>query len=391
MSDTMQALVFDKELDDWSSSRGLRLADVPLPEFDEAKNPRDSVNALIRPIYTGFCGSDRGIWTRRAFGDTILDSLAAEGKSRRIIGHEMLGEIVEIGALAAQKYGYKTGDIVSTESHIICGKCFHCRTGETHICSDDIIIGISRDGCFTERINLPAQALWPTDINRIRPEVAALQEPFGNAVHVCTKVDLRGKTIAVLGCGTIGLFAILIARALGVSRIIGVEPDETHRKMALALGADEVISFTPSRGEDAWKADAEVVEALKKLCPPEGPDLCFEMAGPNGSVNNAFRSVRRGGKVILFGIQSGDYRVQDFDRLITDGITVNTVIGRRIFKTWYLTRELLETRKNKIQKRIWEVILREGEDTIVGLDDFEPESFEKKINSHPKVVLKIPE
>src|SRR5690606_10397351 len=127
--------------------------------------------------YAGFCGSDRGIWWRKAFGDMILGSLAEEGRTKRIVGHELLGEIVEVGSRVTEKYGYRVGDVVSTESHIVCGTCVQCRLGESHVCARDKIIGISLDGCFAEYIKLPAKALWPTDLSKIRPEVAAIQEP----------------------------------------------------------------------------------------------------------------------------------------------------------------------------------------------------------------------
>ncbi|MFH1679668.1 MAG: alcohol dehydrogenase catalytic domain-containing protein [Candidatus Eisenbacteria bacterium] len=388
---TMLALVYDKERDPWDETRGLRLAEVERPRLDEAAEPFDAENVIVKVVYAGFCGSDRGIWFRRAFKEMIFDSLKSEKKIRRVIGHEMIGEIVEVGSLAARRYGYRPKDIVSTESHIICRKCFHCRTGETHICSDDIIIGISRDGCFAEYIKLPAHPLWPTDTSRIRMKVGALQEPFGNAVHVCTKVDLRGRSVAVFGCGTIGLFTILVARAMGASRVVGIEPDPGHREMARALGADEVfpVSLESSPERDPWGADPEIVAAVKAAFPPEGPDVAFEMAGPESSVNNAIQSVRRGGHVILFGIKAGAFHIQEFDRIILNGITLHTVIGRRIFETWYITKGLLESTTNGIQEKIHDVILRGGEDTVVPIAEFDPVSFEKKISSHPKVILRL--
>jgi threonine 3-dehydrogenase len=391
MSQTMKALVYDKERDPWDESRGLRLMEVERPRLDEAADPLDAENVVVKTIYAGFCGSDRGIWFRRAFKGMIFDSLKNEKKVRRIIGHELIGEIVEVGSLAGRRYGYRPKEIVSTESHIICRQCFHCRTGETHICSDDIIIGISRDGCFAEYIKLPAHPLWRTDTSKIRMKVGAVQEPFGNAVHVCSKVDLRGKAVAVFGCGTIGLFTILIARAMGASRVIGVEPDPKHQEMARALGADEVIplSLGSPADREAWRADPSIVAALKSTCPPEGPDVAFEMAGPESSVNNAIQSVRRGGHVILFGIKAGSFQIQDFDRIILNGITLHTVIGRRIFETWYITKGLLESATNGIQEKIHDVILNGGEGTIIPIGSFEKEAFEKTISSHPKVLLKF--
>ena len=113
-----------------------------------------------------------------------------ERRDQRVIGHELFGEVVAVGSQAARDLGLKPGDMVSTESHIICGQCYQCRIGDTHVCADNKIIGISTDGCFADLVKLPARLLWSTDTRKIRPEVAALQEPFGNAVHACTRVVL---------------------------------------------------------------------------------------------------------------------------------------------------------------------------------------------------------
>ena len=131
------------------------------------------------------------------------------------MGHELLGEVVEVGAEAYRDYGLRPGDIVAAESHIVDDTCYQCRVGDKHVCATAQIIGISVDGCFSELVKLPGKTLWPTDLTKIRPEVAVLQEPFGNAVHACTKVNLRGQSVAIIGLGTIGLFAVPIARALG--------------------------------------------------------------------------------------------------------------------------------------------------------------------------------
>ena len=215
MSDRMWALTYDRKTDPWEQTVGLRKTEVERPTIDETRDYHDRSSVLIKPIMTGFCGSDRGIWFRSAFKDMICGSLDRDNKDTRVIGHELLGKIVDLGSDAKRTYGLEVGDIVSTESHIICGACYQCRIGDTHVCADDKIIGISQDGCFAEEVKLPAKALWRTNIERIRPEVAAIQEPFGNAVHACTKVNLRGKRVAIVGCGTIGLFAVSIARANG--------------------------------------------------------------------------------------------------------------------------------------------------------------------------------
>lgn len=387
-TDAMQALTYDRSTDPWESTVGLKKTEVERPVIDETRDYHDRSMVLVRPIMTGFCGSDRGIWFRTAFKDMIFKSLDREKKDSRVIGHELLGRVVEIGADAKRTYGIEVGDIVSTESHIICGACYQCRIGDTHVCADDKIIGISADGCFAEAVKLPAKAVWRTNIEKIRPEVAAVQEPFGNAVHACTKVNLRGKRVAIVGCGTIGLFAVAVARAMGANYIIGVEPMENHAEMARRLGADVVLRPDPKRGDKPHAHDPSLVEQIRKFTDGVGVDVALEMTGINSSVNNAIHVVRRGGDVILFGLKSGDAVIENFDRLIVDGISLHSVIGRRIFETWHITRHLLESRDPNIHDLIWEVILNRGEGTVFDFNDYDPASFQKAISTYPKVVIR---
>lgn len=387
LPDTMQALVYDRGLDPWETSRGLRKQTVPRPRLDPVSDPRDASAVLIRVLYSGFCGSDRGIWFRKAFRSMIHDSLDVEERDGRITGHELLGEIVQVGRRANLKYGYVPGDIVSTESHIICGTCKQCRVGDTHVCAEDKIIGISLDGCFAEYIKLPAKSLWATDLGRIRPEVAAVQEPFGNAVHACTKVDLRGKAVAIFGTGTIGLFAVLVARGLGAGRIIGVDPNPANADRARRLGCDEVIQ-PDLDGADPVKSDPRVVEAVRAAS-EGGVDVALEMAGFNSSLNNAIASTRRGGDIILFGVRDGPMTLEHYGRVIMNGLALHAVVGRRIFETWTITKSLLEDANNGIQDAIWEVILNEGEGTLVDIADWEKEAFEGTISEWPKAVLRF--
>ena len=375
--DSMWALVYDRAQDPWESSTGLRRQRVPRPHLDPAKNYLDAGQVILRPLYTGFCGSDRGIWFRRSFRDMILQTLDREKSDVRVIGHELLGEIVEVGSEARRDYGYKVGDIVTTESHIICNSCYQCRMGDTHVCSTDRIIGISLDGCFADYV-------------KIRPEVAVLQEPFGNAVHACTKVNLRGKSVAIVGCGTIGLFAIAVARAMGARQCIGVEPSPVHAEMARRLGADAVVMPEQIRQvtADSYIHDEEITRRIRELTDGVGVDVALEMSGSNAALNTALAAVRRGGHVILFGLKSGDAVIEKFDRVIVDGISLHSCIGRRIFETWHITRNLLESRDPNIHDLIWEVILNKGEGPIVAFDQFEPTAFQEKMLKHPKVVFR---
>jgi threonine 3-dehydrogenase len=388
MSETMWALTFDRSREDWASSTGLVKERVPMPRLDEPAGV-DRSNVIIRVKYAGFCGSDRGIWWRKAFGDMILGSLDAEGQDRRIVGHELLGEIVAVGDRVDAKYGYGAGDIVSTESHIVCGVCHMCRVGDHHVCADDRIIGISRDGCFAEYVKLPAKALWPTDMARIRPEVAAVQEPFGNAVHACSATDLSGQRVAIIGTGTIGLFAILIARGLGARQIIGVDIDPRHRDLARRLGCDEVLAPTLPSADRPWESDPELVRRVHELTDGFGVDVTMEMAGFNSAFNNALKITRRGGHIVMFGVQTGDAVIEDYHRVIMNGLQLHAVVGRRIFQTWEMTRALLENRTNGIQNAVWDVILAAGKGTVVDIDDWEASAFEETIRSHPKVLIRF--
>ena len=319
----------------------------------------------------------------------ILKSLEEESASKRIFGHELLGEIVAVGSRVTEKYGYKPGDIVSTESHIICGVCHQCRIGQEHVCMDDKIIGISTNGVFAEYVKLPAKALWPTDLDRIRPEVAAIQEPFGNAVHACQVTDLRGKTVAILGTGTIGLFAVLIAKGMGAQTVIGIEPDPHHQELARRLGCDIVIAPGAPSKDRPYASDPELREHIRSVTNGYGVDVSMEMAGFNSSINNAIQITRRGGTIVLFGVRNGNVILEDAHRVVMNGLQLHGVVGRQIFKTWHMTKSLLEHKQNGIQQAIWDTILNRGQGPLVDIKDWEKESFEKVIRQHPKALIRF--
>jgi len=380
----MWALVVDR--DAWDETRGFRKTRVARPHLDERHAPQDAQSVIVQVLYTGVCGTDRGIYERKNLRDTILRSLDQEGKKERVVGHELVGTIAELGSEVEPLYGYTKGQIVSTESHVFCGRCYQCRLGQTYICSDDRIIGVSRDGCFAEYIKLPAKVLWPTDTSKIALEVAAVQEPFGNAVHACTRVDFRGKTVGIFGTGTIGLFATMIAKPLGAARVIGIEPMPERRELALRAGADLVI---PARVSNDPGADPELVETLRQHTNGIGLDVALEMSGFNASVNNAIQATRRGGEVVLFGLHSGDFIIERFERVIMNGLSLTSVAGREIFRTWTFTQRLLEDRSNGIQDKILDIVLHGGRDTILEIDDFEAERFERMMREYPKILVRF--
>ncbi len=385
----MKALVLDIQRDEWETTTGMDIQDVPEPGLDESAHPDDASKVIIKPRFTGFCGSDKGIWFRHAFKDMIFDSIEREHAPYRICGHELLGEVMDAGSYSAKTYGFKPGDIVSTESHIFCGRCHQCKIGEEHVCSDHLIIGISTDGCFADYVKLPAKELWRTDTDKIRPEVAAIQEPLGNAVHALSRVDVRGKSIAIFGCGTIGLFSILVARAMGATNIIGVDPNPSHLNMAEQLGVDCTIEVDKDKpAVPGHGADQDIVAAIHKHCKGRGVDVAYEMSGNNQALNTAIQSVRPGGDVILFGLCGGDFTLQNFQNIVLHGKTLHGIVGRRVFQTWYIMRNLLESRHHDLQDKIFDVILNRGEGTIVPFEGFDKQRFDGLIREHPKIVMK---
>ncbi len=435
----MRALIFDKSKTKWDESTGFELAQVPMPKVES------DTDVMIKVHYAGVCGSDKGIWYRQAFKEQILGSLESEfhphptsplkgeenaGKSGaipsprgggqgrgentyRIIGHEFFGEVVEVGRGVK---GIKKGDFVACESHVVCNQCYQCLRGQKEVCTNEKILGISHDGGFAEYVRVPAHIVWKTNTAKIRPEVAAMQEPFGNAVHAASKVDLKDKTVAIFGLGPIGLFLLLIARARGAKSIIGVEPNPISINMAKKLGIDYVIPLkthphptSPLKGEEnaekpgiipsprgggqgrgeMYSHNPEITDEIMNITKGVGVDVSFEMSGFNSSVNNCLFATRRGGEIILFGIKSGDFVIENYNRLIVHGFTMHAVIGRQIWRTWEMTRALLEDPKNQIQEKLYNVILDQGQGTILPIGEYTKERFENMINNHPKFLIQM--
>jgi len=425
----MKALVFDKSKYKWEDSRGFELVDVPKPKIETDDD------VLIKVHYAGVCGSDKGIWYRQAFKEQILGSLEAESnnsviargnprsnpneiatplakasglamtnKLYRIIGHEFFGEVVEVGSKVKN---VKKGDFVSCESHVVDNKCYNCLRGQKEVCMNEKILGISHDGGFAEYARVPAHIVWKTDTSKIRPEVAAMQEPFGNAVHAASQVDLKGKTIAIFGLGPIGMFLLLVARARGTKHIIGVEPNPVAIEMAKKLGIDYVIPLTDVIASEAkqsnsrdrhdpsglamtdFQHNSEITDEIMKITKGVGVDVSFEMAGFNSSVNNCLYATRRGGDIILFGIKAGDFVIENYNRLIVHGFTLHAVIGRQIWQTWETTRALLSDSSNQMQEKLFNVILDRGGGTILPLGEYTKERFEQMMHDHPKFLIQM--
>lgn len=236
----------------------------------------------------------------------------------------MCGEVVEIGSAVSL---VKVGDYVAAESHLTCGTCFQCRTGQAHVCRNYRILGVDRDGSFAEYVALPESVLWETS-QVVPPELASVQEPLGNAVDAALVDDLTGHTVLITGCGPTGLFAAAVARTSGAATIIASDVSEYRLGLAKQVGVDHVLNV----GTETPEA---VAEAIREITAGEGVDASLEMSGNPGALHLAFSSVKNGGRVTLFGIPTGPITCDLANDIIFKGIRVHGITGRRLFGTWY--------------------------------------------------------
>lgn len=387
----INALTLDIQKDGWKGSRGFIKREIAMPVLDEKTDPTDALSVIVKVQYAGMCGSDRGIWTRTAFTDMFAQALQKEQKTLRILGHEFVGEVVSIGSMVpGTTSGITVGATVSGDSHVTCGRCYQCRLGESEVCQDQAILGISTDGIYAEYVKIPAKNLWAVDLTRIRPEICALLDPFGNAVHSLSKVDVRGARVAIFGCGQIGLFSVLLARQFGAAKVIAVDVNPANLAMAKELGAHETVLIdTKATKVNSYDADWDVIKQIQEITYGKGVDVSMEMAGFNSSVNNCIEATRFGGHIILFGIKDGDFTIPNFSKLVVKGFTLHNVIGRQIFKTWQISQRVLSDASNGVQDKVWNIIMKQGQGTIIPLSEFSPELVETRMNEHPKLVFAI--
>ncbi len=296
---------------------GLALEDVAVPEIAENE-------VLVEVEAASVCGTDLHIWR--------WDEWAAHRIAPPVtLGHEFAGTVVEVGRLVRH---VAVGDYVSAESHITCGMCFYCRTGQAHMCESTRIIGVDRDGAFAQYISVPESVIWQNDRAKLPPELATLQEPFGNAVFATSEQDLAGHSVAVLGCGPVGLFTIAIARASGAAVVMAADRKPYRLKLARQMGATDTVDVDETPDAAEWfRAHHE----------GRGFDVVFEMSGSARAIADAFRIARNGARVILFGIPAAPVQIDVAEMLIFKNLDVLALSGRRIFATWYKTRWLLES------------------------------------------------
>jgi threonine 3-dehydrogenase len=311
MSKTMLAVVKPE------AAPGAEIREVKIPDY----GPGD---VLVKVKVASICGTDLHIynwdrWAQKRIHPPLIP------------GHEFCGEVAAFGK---EVTSVKEGDFVSAEMHVACGKCVQCRTGDAHICQNVKIIGVDSNGAFAEYVVIPESNIWKLD-PAIPQEYASILDPLGNAVHSVLAGEIATKTVAITGCGPIGLFSIAVARAVGAAQVFAIEVNEHRRRLAKEMKADFVL--------DPSKDDVHGI--VMKETGGLGVDVVLEMAGHPDAIRTAFNIVRSGGRISLLGLTSKPIALNFSEDIIFKGITVQGINGRRMYQTWYQMTALLKNGK----------------------------------------------
>ncbi len=276
---------------------------------------------LIKVAKAGICGTDLHIYNWDGWAQRNIHG-------PRIIGHEFGGEIAAIGPGVA---GYNIGDRVTAEGHIICGICRNCRAGKRHLCARAVGIGGGRDGAFAEYVVMPAFNLWPIHPD-IPSELAAILDPFGNAVHCALSFDVVAEDVLVTGAGPIGLMAAAVCRFIGARHIVVTDSNDYRLELASRLGASRTVNV----------ARESLADAMAGLKMSNGFDVGLEMSGNPAAFNEMIANMYHGGRIALLGFLPPSTEIS-WDEVIFKGLHLKGVYGREMFETWYKMAQLIRS------------------------------------------------
>lgn len=304
----MRALVKEKP------EPGLVMTDVPEPEI--------GINdVLIRVDRTGICGTDLHILDWNAWAqETVPIPL--------VIGHEFVGEIVEIGSNVSD---FEPGDLVSGEGHVVCGRCRNCMAGRRHLCAFAKGIGVDRPGAFAEYIALPMTNVWHHDTS-IDRDVAAIFDPFGNAVHTALKFPVLGEDILITGAGPIGLMAAAVVRHAGARHVVVTDVNPYRLELARAMGVTVALDVR----------EGSLAGTQSKLGMTEGFDVGLEMSGNPAAMHDMLANMSHGAKIAMLGLPDEPFAI-DWKTVIFDQLTIGGVYGREMYETWYMMTVMLQS------------------------------------------------
>lgn len=296
------------------AARGLWLEDVPAP----APGLND---VLIRVHKTGICGTDLHIYKWDAWAQKTIPV-------PMVVGHEFVGEVVEVGANVSD---FHPGEVVSAEGHVVCGRCRNCLAGRRHLCKDTSGIGVNRPGAFAEFISVPMTNVWhhKPDIDR---DVAAIFDPFGNAVHTALSFDLLGEDVLVTGAGPIGIMGAAVAKHAGARFVVITDVNDHRLALARTMGADVAVNVSRENLRDVQQ----------RLGMKEGFDVGLEMSGNPAAFRDMIDQMCHGGKIAMLGIPAEPMAI-DWNKVIFNMLTIKGIYGREMYETWYKMTVMLES------------------------------------------------
>ena len=304
----MKALVKAK------AEAGLWLEDVPDPKLGIS-------DVKIRVHRTGICGTDVHIYKWDAWAaKTIKVPLA--------IGHEFVGEIVEVGSNVTD---FHPGQIVSGEGHVVCGRCRNCLAGRRHLCADSKGVGVSRPGAFAEYVVLPMSNVWvhPEGIDK---DVAAIFDPFGNAVHTALSFPVLGEDVLVTGAGPIGIMAAAVAVHAAARYVVITDVNPYRLELARKMGVTQAVN----------PQEKSLKDVQKELGMVEGSDVGMEMSGNAHAFRDMLANMAHGGRIAMLGIPDKEMAI-DWNTVIFSMLTIKGIYGREMYETWYKMNVMLES------------------------------------------------
>jgi threonine 3-dehydrogenase len=288
--------------------------DAPIPEI----GPND---VLIKIKKSAICGTDMHIHNWDKWAEKTIPV-------PMITGHEYVGVIADMGK---EVKDYKIGQRVSGEGHIVCGHCRNCRAGLRHLCPNTVGVGVNRQGSFAEYLSLPAVNVFPVP-DDISDDMAAIFDPFGNAVHTALSFDLVGEDVLITGAGPIGIMAAAVCRHVGARHVVITDVNPWRLKLAEKMGVTRAVDVSKEKLRDV----------MRDLGMKEGFDVALEMSGVESAFHDMLDSLRNGGKIALLGIPSKDIAI-DWNKVIFKGLFIKGIYGREMFETWYKMQAMLQS------------------------------------------------
>ncbi|BEU05266.1 L-threonine 3-dehydrogenase [Agarivorans sp. OAG1] len=293
---------------------GIWMTQVDMPELGHN-------DLLIKINKTAICGTDVHIYNWDEWSQKTIPV-------PMVIGHEYAGEVVDIGQ---EVRGFSVGDRVSGEGHITCGHCRNCRGGRTHLCRNTVGVGVNRTGCFSEYLVIPAVNAFKLP-DEISDDLAAIFDPFGNAVHSALSFNLVGEDVLITGAGPIGVMAAAICKHVGARHVVVTDVNDYRLDLAQKMGATRVVNV----------AKQSLKDTMNELNMTEGFDVGLEMSGVPSAFSSMLELMNHGGKVAMLGIPPSDMGI-DWSQVIFKGLVIKGIYGREMFETWYKMASLVQS------------------------------------------------